>query len=229
MDINFTLSSFPTGYCFTTPNQFAVDLVARLAGEVAGDASFFNYGSSTPAPDFQDRPWIKLDASGNIDKIYSFSNGAWVARHPIAPGIVVQYEGSEASITTFDGGEVGAITATTGPMWEKVTDVNARFVIGPGTLPSGAIINVGDTGGLEEVELEEENIPIHVMNGYTFNTGANLASVGIIADDDRNNTPLEIDRFGGDPVTDLTVPHSNMPPYVAKFSIRRTARTHYRI
>lgn len=229
MEINFTLSPFPVGYCFTTPNQFAVDLITRLAGEVAGEGAFFNYGPNTPAPDDQDKPWLRLDANGNIDKIYSFSNGAWVARHPVAPGIVVMYEGSEVSITTLDGGESGAITATTGPMWEKVSTMDARFPIGPGTLASGSVVNIGDTGGLEEVELLEANIPIHVMNGYTVDTGANLATRGILSDDDRNTAAHEIDRFGGDPVTDATVPHSNMPPYKAIFFIRRTARTHYRI
>lgn len=229
MEINFTLSPFPVGYCFTTPNQFAVDLITRLSGELAGDASFFNYGPNTPAPDDQDKPWIRLDSNGNIDKIYSFSNGAWVARHPVAPGIVVMYEGSEASITTLDGGESGAITATTGPMWEKVSTMDARFPIGPGTLASGTIVNVGDTGGEEKVELLEANIPIHVMNGYIVDTGANLATRGILSDDDRSTTAHEIDRFGGDPVTDATVAHNNLPPYKAIFFIRRTARTHYRL
>lgn len=227
--INLTFASgIFANYCFTSYQQLAVDLVNGIAGEVAGSASFFNFGNTTPAPDDRDKPWLRTNADGTPDKVYTFVNGAWVALHPMAVGSRILYGGSEASITTFDGGEAGAITATTGPMWQKVSAADAKFLIGPGTLPSGTVIAVGGTGGEEEVELEEENIPLHEIQGYALADGANLTPNALISDDDRVTTPTTADSFGGD-TNGATTPHNNMPPFIAMFVIERTARSHYRI
>lgn len=231
MDINFTFSGFDSNYCFTTWNQFGVDLIQRLAGETDGDATFFNDGDTTPAPDNRVYPWTPQSYSGGTPPafMYHYVSGAWIMPHPMPEGAVIMYTGSEASIDTFDGGEAGTITDTTGPMWEKLDTMDARFPIGPGTLPSGDVIAVGDTGGAEEVTLEEENIPLHELQAYSLNDGANLNSVGLIADDDRNATanPDPIDSFGGDE-DGATVAHNNMPPYTGIFFIKRTARKYYR-
>lgn len=232
MEINFTISQFPEGYCFTTPNQFAVDLVTRLAGEVAGDANFFNDGDTTPAPDFQDRPWLPHNYSGNNPPafVYQFIDGAWRMPHPLAPGAVMMYEGSEASITTHDGGEAGAITATTGPMWEKVPSMDARFPIGPGTLASGATVAIGGQGGVEEHTLTRAELPnvsvdtlsqrrINVQDGGSaVVTTPETAPTGAAF----SNIPLPTEPLGdGDP-------HTNMPPYTGIWFIRRTARRYFR-
>lgn len=229
MDINFTFAGFDSNYCFTTWNQFGADMVQRIAGETDGDATFFNDGDTTPSPDNRVYPWTPQSFSGSAPPafMYHYVNGAWIMPNPMPTGAVIMYEGSEASIETFDGGEAGAITDTTGPMWEKVTQMNARFPIGPGTLPSTAVVALGADGGEEEVELIEENIPVHDIEGYTLNIGANASSIKFIADDDRNTTANIVDTFGGD-VDGATVPHSNLPPYHAIWFIRRTARKMYR-
>lgn len=234
MEINFTISSFPVGYCFTTPNQFAVDLVTRLAGEVAGDANFFNDGDTTPAPDDQDRPWLPHNYSGNNPPafVYQFVDGAWRMPNPNPTGAVMMYQGTEASIETFDGGEAGAITATTGPMWQKVSAMDAKIPIGPGTLgtaPNTRTIAIGGTLGEDKVTLIEENIPIDEIIAYSEAAGANLATVGLIADDDRNSSPNPdpIHSFGGD-INGATVAHENMPPVYGIWFIVRTARKFYR-
>ncbi len=229
--INLTFeSAIFANYCFTSFQQLAVDLVDGIAGETEGDSSFFNFGNTTPAPDDRDKPWIRTNADGTPDKIYVFVNGAWTAKHPLPTSARILYGGTEGSIDTFDGGEAGTITATTGPMWQKVSAADAKFLMGPGTLPSTTVVAVGSTGGEEKVTLLEENLPVDEIQGYTIQEGANLASSQIIADDDRNSTALAdpVHSFGGD-ATGATVAHNNLPPYVAMFVIERTARSHYRI
>lgn len=227
IDLTFASGIF-ANYCFTSYQELAVDLVNGISAEIAGEAALWNIGTATPGPDDRDKPWFRFNADGTPDKIYSYVNGAWISRHPLVSPAVIMFTGSEADITTYDGGEAGAITATTGPMWEKLSSMDARFPIGPGTLPSGDVIAVGDQGGEEEVELEEENIPLHEIQGYALATGANLGTNAAISDDDRVTNPTTLDSFGGDE-DGATVAHNNIPPYTGIFFIRRTARTHYRI
>jgi microcystin-dependent protein len=135
-----------------------------------------------------------------------------------------------ADIDTLDGGEVGPITSFTGPMWERDTDFDAMFPIGPGTLPSGTVLAEGDTGGEEKHSLTIAEMPPHdhpllVANS---NTGGGsdvqrLRPDSTLADSDANSG-----LRGGDPVTLLVAPHNNVPPFRVRFFLRKTARTHYR-
>lgn len=229
--VDITTSSIPNDFCFTTWPAFWTFGVSLLSAELQGDTNTFNAGDTTPAPNNRDKPWLPPSAaSANPPAfVYNFDNGYWLLPHPIPAGIVVMYEGSEASIETFDGGEAGAITETTGPMWQKVSALNAKIPIGPGTLPSTRVITQGGTLGSEKVELLEANIPLHELQGYALNDGANLSESRLIADDDRNANalPNPIDSFGGD-ADGATVAHENMPPVYGIFFIKKTARKFYR-
>jgi hypothetical protein len=228
-NIAITTASVPADYCGNSLRETWAFLVSLLQATLVGEVNLFNYGATTPAPDDQDKPWIKLDANGNIERIYSYSNGAWVARHPVAAGTVIMYEGSEASIPTFDGGEAGTVTATTGPMWEKVSQLDARFPMGPGTLPSGLVVNVGDTGGEEKHELTEEEIPQHThVIKFTEHQDLQVSDdkKRQLFDENGSNT-FTPPTFGGDEDGN-TVAHNTLPPYRGIFFLRKTARTHYR-
>lgn len=207
--------------------------MTRMGGNT-GDASFFNDGDTTPTPDNQAFPWTPTSFSGSNPPafIYHFVDGAWIMPNPMPTGAVIMFRGLEADIDTFDGGEIGAITATTGPMWAKVSALDARIPIGPGTLgtaPTTRTIAVGGTLGEDKVTLIEENIPLDEISAYSLADGANLTTVGLIADDDRNSSPNPdpIHSSGGDS-TGATVAHENMPPVYGIWFIERTARKFYR-
>lgn len=230
--VDFSLSNFPEDYCATSPAEFAADLVARLSGELRGENDY-NRGPDTPAPDDQDKPWFKTDANGLPERWYVYINGAWIARHPDIPGKVIMYEGTEASITTLDGGEAGAVTATTGPMWEKVSSLNGKFPVGPGTLASGATILVGGTGGAEEHTIARDELP-NIQLGTESVVRTNVDEPGdahvYVPDDTEGsfvlNNPLMTESINGDVEQE---PVNIMPPYVGIWFIRRTQRTHYRV
>jgi hypothetical protein len=205
-------------------------LVQLLQADLLGNQTTFNYGPDTPTPDNQDRPWFKTDANYLPERWYTFSNGSWVSRHPVAAGAIVMYEGSEASIPTYDGGEAGVVTATTGPMWEKVSALDARFPLGPGTLASGTAVAVTNTGGEEKHELTRAELP-EIQIDTPLKRRTDLQDGG-------GSTALFETSFSLSSAVNVDVPteelgdgdaHNNMPPYYAVFFIRRTARTHYRI
>lgn len=138
------------------------------------------------------------------------------------------YEGSLASIETYDGGEAGAVTATTGPMWERVTQLDARFPIGPGTLPSGTAVAVTNTGGEEKHTLLEEELPnieIKSRHRTDLQDGGGSAALHNLP---TFGTQVTVDEFGGD-ASGNTVAHNNLPPYYCLQFIRRTGRLYYRI
>lgn len=227
--VTITTASVPEAYCPTTLREAWPFLVALLGAEIPGLA-FFNYGNTTPSPDNQDKPWRRLNTNGTPDRWYDYVGGVWLARHPAAPGTIIMYDGAEATIDTFDGGEAGTVSETTGPMWERVTALNARFPIGVGTLPSGTSVAVTNTGGAEKHTLIEAEIPAHT---HQFKYQSHTEDVDGGGDarhllSQPGDTTISPDSYGGDEDNE-TVAHNNLPPYFGIFFLRKTARLYYRL
>lgn len=227
--VTISTSDVPASYC---PPSFAAAWafgVSLLSAELAGNNFSFNYGPTTPAPDDQGKPWLRTDPTTGLPyRWYVFVGGSWVALHPFPVGFVGMYEGSLASIDTYDGGEAGTVTATTGPMWERVTQLDARFPMGPGTLPSGAAVAVTNTGGEEKHTLVEAELPkIEIQSRQRTDLVDGGGSAALL-DHATFGTQVTVDEFGGD-ASGNTVAHNNLPPFYSLFFIRRTARLYYRI
>lgn len=208
-------------------------LVSLLSANLNGSLNVFNYGNSTPAPADQDKPWIRTDAAGRIDRVYNYSGGSWIARHPVAAGAIIMWEGDITAVDTFDGGETAAVTATTGPMWERVTQLNAKFPIGVGTLPdTGTVLAVGSTGGEELHELTQQEMPPHthdiaILPSVDFGSGS--ATMRRLDTSGDFNDVTSTRSTGGQGTPPEVVGHNTLPPYYALYFLRKTARTHYRI
>lgn len=221
-------SALPVGFCSPFSNSDWQFLVGLLSG--TADVSV-NVHIGEAAPTDLTKAWLKT-ISGVPDRFYYFASGVWLSKHPFPVGFtVLAPAGTElADIETLDGGEAGAVTAFTGPMWEEDEDFRAMFPIGPGTLPSGTVINEGDTGGEEKHSLTLPEIPPHhhillvsQSNVGGGSDGQRLRPNSTEADSDANSA-----NEGGDPTTGLVVAHNNMPPWRARFFIKKTARTHFR-
>lgn len=143
----------------------------------------------------------------------------------------MMYWGSEASIETYDGGEAGVVTETTGPMWQKVSALDGRIPMGPGTLqPSTRTLAVTGTVGVDEVtltraELPEETIDVPLKRRDDLNdTGSSVGlyekSFGDIHGSVDTNVPTE--ELGDGEA------HENLPPVYGTWFIVRTARKYYR-
>lgn len=221
--------------CWTNP-QALINEAFQKGAALLGDITGILIQDTTPDPNDRDKAWIKLTAPGGAPSNslpFVWFNGAWVARHPIAPGSGERriFVGTTTDLNTYDGGSAGSVNDTTGPMWEVDSTFAFRMPLGVGTSPDGTSVAVNGTGGSEFVELEEENIPEHVHNiqghlSTSGNTDTDPASV--IIDDDylSTETAQDTEPWGGDAAGD-TEPHQNMPPFIGVYFIKRTNRIYF--
>lgn len=191
-----------------------------------------NKGSTEPAPADRAWSWRRMNADGTPDRWYDYANGQWISPHPIPPGFIWLWYGAEVDIPTLDDGEAGAVSDTSGPFWERFTELDAKFPIGPGTLPSTLVLAKGDDGGEEDHELALPEITPHThgVEGSGFDDGATPSARKIIIDDEHNananNSVTE--SAGGTGTPAAVVGHNTMPPYRVVWFLRRTARLFYR-
>ncbi len=107
---------------------------------------------SATKPTDTTKAWLQLDSLGRPVRLYWFAQGAWLSLHPQVPGSTMIWTTALPDFTTFDGGDANALSALSGPMWEEVVALRAKFPVGVGTWPAppagtGASLAVGDTGG----------------------------------------------------------------------------------
>lgn len=227
-NVDISSSSLPVGACLPVSDDQWQQLVALLSGEA--DVSV-NVHIGESAPTDLTKAWLKT-ITGVPDRLYYFASGVWIAKHSIPVGFTMLAPAgtSLADIDTLDGGEAGAVTAFTGPMWTEDTDFRAMFPIGPGTLPSGVVISEGNTGGEEKHALILPETPphSHIVLASQSDVGSGSAGLRLRPNSVESDSDADTASAGGDPTTGLVVPHNTMPPYRARFFIKRTARTHYR-
>lgn len=231
--IVFTSGVIPEGFCHKTWQSTFNMFTSLLSGYLPGAYSTFNYGSTTPSVDDQDKPWLQLEVDGTPLGWYIYRNGEWVRaqKHPFSPGFVQYYYGDSADILTLDGGTTG------NPFWRPcdgtngMPDLRGRFLVGTGAGAGLTARTLAETGGEEK----------HVL------TAAELAAHTHDPDSTHNNLIKDCSPTGkgvdGDSQTDLTsttIPditkcaaiasvgddqaHENMPPFYALHIIMRTSR-----
>jgi hypothetical protein len=212
----------PPGFCPLSETDHQI-IAATYHGELAGNLNTFNYGNSTPDPSNRDKPWRRLESTGFPDDWYDYAAGFWLAKHPSPPGVVIMFRGNAVDIDTFDGGEAGAITATTGPFWAKVSALDARVPIGPGTLPSTTVIAIGGTGGEEKHILTIPELPAHAHSvDIPQDTATDTQQTLAIQGDDSTFRSFATSSVGSGTA------HNTLPPYYGIWFIERTARLYRR-
>jgi len=135
------VSPFPPGYCPSSQQQFANDIAAALEVFLPNDFGFIVISSSQPTVEQRSRIWAKVDAStGVIVGFYTWNLivGAWVKNHwgaGVAPTNLRQiYVGSALSLETFDGGQSGTVSQSTGPFWQIDSAFSDKWPLGVGAL-----------------------------------------------------------------------------------------------
>lgn len=215
-DFQIIAGTVPQGVCPPGTAQEHVDLVAKYAS-IGANAVYIlaTYSETPPGPDAQDRPWITPTGY-----LYTFVNGVWARPHPVPPGapVSILYSASEGSIETFDGGSSGLVTSTTGPMWERDTDMNGRFPLGV-----SSDYPLGSTGGNSEITQTGAQVGSH--SHLLTVPSAGTTGTGGFANASSNPTQTVSTRTNQDP--DDVEPMNIMNPYRARFWIKRTARIYY--
>jgi hypothetical protein len=135
------VSPFPPGYCPTTNQQFADDIAAAIEVFLPNEFAFAIKSSSQPTVEQRDRIWAKVDNStGVIIGFYTWNTvvGQWVKNHwPL--GVIPTNErrifiGSLLALESYDGGESGTISQSTGSFWVQDTAFTDKWPLGVGTL-----------------------------------------------------------------------------------------------
>jgi hypothetical protein len=218
--------------CYEDLQEHAVDLVSQMTGTVLDGSLKYIISETAPGADDRDKLWIKT-SSGAPVRQYVFYNGAWVWPHhiPAADGRVIIYTGSAASIDTLDGGTSGVAKSASGPFWEIVTELSGRFPLGVGTLESGTLVAVTDTGGEEKHTLIQDELPDHehtlTVNEFNNWDSSNASAAQFLLGDqvvqsaNSSKPNVTVDGGGSDEA------HNNMPPYYGVYFIKRTARQYY--
>lgn len=206
--------------------------------------------------------WGQLDSLGRPVRIYRFAQGAWLSYNTMVPGLTMWWFAALPDFTVFDGGDSNPISDISGPMWQQAKDSNgnliaAMFPMPAGTLPSGTVLALGQTGG-------EEN---HILaSGESFPHRHKLFTTEQVAPSDGDNSPSNIslndsvassdNPTGGRPSnyslqkgsipptigvsstelgdTSVTpavaaLPHNNIPPFIVGYLLQRTAKLYYAV
>lgn len=247
MATNLQIKSDPVPSSFCPINNADWTFLVGLLYAVQNGDPSINFGNSTPAPDFRDRPWVRTNSDGTFDGVYTFANGLWVRPHPDFVGKIVMYDGDVANITSLDGGTADPITTTTGAFWAKIDAADGKFPIQPGTMPSGAVIGAQATGGEELHTLVGQEIPKHThpmfadefVNPWKAISGSDPQVAkecnydGLGAPSTYFMAGSSIEATLGNPASyggandGSTTPHNNLPPYYGAYLIKRTARQYY--
>jgi len=254
-NVTLTAGSLPQGYCFSTLQQYYEDIIAATLAELPGDATFFNFGPDLPDPSDQDKPWIRTDASGNFDRLYTY-NGAWVSPHPVPASDSERriWVGTEEELWSYDGGDGGdpaTATDTSGSFWAIDTDFAFAIPMGAGTNATtydgnpATTLAVGGTAGEERHTITEDELPehTHVLGNSGYNnsgvpvSGGEYISAKGNGDPGGSDTSYYLVKSLADAAPDVgkvaetgsDLSHQNLPPVRGVHFIKRSARVYYTV
>jgi hypothetical protein len=242
--INAVPGTLPSNFCptgATALQEFYNEIIARTVFSLSPDKAFYNFGDTTPTPENRVFPWLRT-ISGSPDRWYVYVGGKWIWPYRVPSGNAewIIWPHALNLLYSYDGGDgtdptTTAPTSTTGSFWERATEVDARFLVGMGTLPSGTIINPASTGGEEKHILSIAELPAHTHGpasdtgpGYfaTFKSDYSADNLGNEGVTDQANQQL----VGSRALTGSTGSgdaHNNMPPYYGVVFAKRTVREFY--
>ena len=253
MNVQVTALTLPVGFCPVTYQDIWNAFAA--ASQVTLPDALSQIVWQTTQPSDQTVSWGKVDSLGRPIGIYRFAQGLWLSPHSLVPGLTQWWFTAQPDFTSFDGGDANPISATSGPMWQLAKDDNgnviaAQMPITAGTLLSGLVLNVGDTGGEEKhlLTIAEAGIdPNHqhaVARASANNQQIAIPTGGVAtaipgqaiggSGDVTPSAEADYSAFGtstlqtdtpGSPQT--TVPHNCLSPYVTGFLLQRTTRLFY--
>lgn len=243
----------PVDYCFSNFQQLNLDILSIAQIVDLLGSRFYNLGNQPPDPDNRDFPWFNTNDSQwyswNIDV------GLWVRPHPVPPSSQsrILWVGDTTSLQSYDGGDANPAGDASGPMWTEDEDFRAKFPVGPGTMPSGTVIGVGGTGGVDQATIPVAAMPPHqhivpfsaspsatsdpgtgeVFPGTVkYGIGFSFTNNGQLVENTTGGTrprcyPLT-SQFSTDPAPAVDQdPIDLLPPYRGVFFIKRTSRRFY--
>lgn len=223
-----TPGTLAIGTCYPDEQARLNDFASKLP--ITFPATFTGLVTSSTKPADTTQVWQQLDTLGRPVRIYQFASGSWLSLHTLVPGMTMIWTTALPDFTSFDGGDANPVSDTSGPMWELVTALNAKFPLGAGTLPAGAVVPIGGTGGEDLHVLSTAELALHTHNTGLIHTNLadgsgttpTLVTTGLVG---ATQTPTD----NGGPNGINGNGHNTMPPYLGVSFLRRTARLFYSV
>lgn len=139
--LSLQTGSLVPGVCFRTEQARLNAYTAMQFVTFPSNFSRVIVSPSQPTVEEQSALWIQSDAFNNAVQQFLFSSqyGQWLWPHiwPANDPRLVLFTGTLGEMVLLDGGDAGAITATTGSFWSVDADFTDKLPIGAGTVPEG--------------------------------------------------------------------------------------------
>lgn len=207
-----------------TPQALINEAFAVGAAQATGLTGMI-VSDTTPGPEDQDKAWFKTSTDFPV-MVFKFAGGQWLARHlSSANGNELRmWDGDEATLNLYDGGDAGPPGQASGPMWQIDHAFDGRSPIGPGTIPGSATIALVATNyGSAQHTLTVDEMPAHshALSYDAFQYAADGTTFP--GKWPGTTTPLGVTgNTGGG------VPFEHIAPTRGAYVIRRTGRVYYR-
>lgn len=151
--------TLPPGFCPTSEQQRLNGYSAVTHAVLEAGMVFYNYGPDKPSVANQAYPWFRT-----TDGRWYYFSGVW--KSPVNYSLFERriFTGSTTDLETYDGGDGGLASPTSGPMWEVDTVYNGRILMGSGAIPTSSpakVLAVGEDYGAGSQTLTTAQLPAH--------------------------------------------------------------------
>lgn len=188
-----------------------------------GGLAFYNYGASVPVPENQAYPWFRT-----TDGRWYIYSGSWIS--PVNYSLLERrwFAGTLVELVTYDGGDAGAPSDRSGPMWVEDTAFIGRSPMHPGAIPSSdpaKSLALGEDYGAGSHTNTMLEMPEHTHQvKYAFNqTGAGLPCI-------TGNGTTESIQYPTEATGEATPdPYSIVGPVRGIYCIKWSGRQYYRV
>lgn len=157
----------PDGCLPGTRQEMAKFVAEAISVTFVNDSfSLFNKGQSTPAPEDQNRPWLRFDNTGYCLGWYFFFNGKWVRQAPYPIDTIAYYQGPASY---FDGTGKG-MSGTQAEGWcvansqNGTRDLRDQFIVTAKQYKDGRWRSDIDPSNADRVQGGDSQVTLNLNN-----------------------------------------------------------------
>lgn len=216
--------TLPPGTCYPSNPQDLLNLFSANQNAVLNGTAFYNFGDTKPDPSLNAYPWFRT-----IDSRWYYFSGDWISSSNLNANERRIFVGTPTDLITYDGGDNGAPSDRSGPMWVIDNAFDGRSPMGIGAIASstpaktlGLLESYGE-GNHQLIQAELPDCAFETNQTFMpvtldINEGQEFASGGSGA-----RRQLVVTSGGSD------TPHQTVHPVYGVQIIMPSGRLYYRV
>lgn len=214
--------TLPPNACYDNEQERLVAFMGVSSAVIEGGLAFYNYGATLPTPENQGYPWFRTTDG----KWYIYA-GSWLSPVNYDLGDRRWYAKTLAELVTYDGGDAGAPSVSSGPMWEEDTDFIGRSPMHPGAVfgsNPAKVLALGENYGVASHTNTMLEMPEHThgVNYSNIQAGTGYPQTGTGSSNDF--------QFNTDPAgVTAPSPFSVVHPVRGLYCIKWTGRQFWKV